>query len=168
MPQPDHGSLLQVVNPRSGCPINLAAELLGDRWSLLVLRDLAFGGPRHYRDLLAGSAEGIASNILSTRLSKLVAAGMLARRPDPTHRQRFDFCLTEPAIEFLPALVTISMWAATWLPADPAMSTIARALHDGGPELLARFMDELRAEHLHGRAAAATSLRHTFAGSPGS
>ncbi|MBD0324440.1 MAG: helix-turn-helix transcriptional regulator, partial [Aldersonia sp.] len=61
--------------PRSGCPINAAIEVLGDRWSFIVLRDIIFGDRRRFRELLANSEEGIASNILSSRLKSLVAAG---------------------------------------------------------------------------------------------
>lgn len=163
MSQVDAEALLTVPTPRSGCPINLTAELLGDRWSLLVLRDLTFGGPRHYRDVLAGSTEGIATNILAARLRKLVDAGMLAKRADPAHAQRFAYHLTEPAIDFLPVLVAISSWAARWLPVDPEMTRIAAALQDGGPELQSAFMAELRAEHLDGRVLE-NGLRHTLAG----
>ena len=63
--------------PRSGCPINAAVEALGDPWSLIVLRDVMFGDRRYFRELLAGSEEGIASNVLSSRLKSLVAAGLL-------------------------------------------------------------------------------------------
>lgn len=67
------------MEPRSGCPINAAVEVLGDRWSLLVLRDVIFGDRRHFRALLTGSIEGIASNILADRLVRLVEAGILTR-----------------------------------------------------------------------------------------
>jgi DNA-binding HxlR family transcriptional regulator len=60
---------------RSGCPVNMAVEAFGDRWTLLVLRDVMFGNRRHFRELLAGSEEGIASNILADRLKRLVDAG---------------------------------------------------------------------------------------------
>lgn len=70
---------------RSGCPINLTLETLGDRWSLIVIRDIMFGNRRHYRDLLNHSEEGIASNILANRLKKLKDAGLLSTSPDPTH-----------------------------------------------------------------------------------
>jgi DNA-binding HxlR family transcriptional regulator len=64
---------------RSGCPINLTLELIGDRWSLIVIRDVMFGNRRHYRELLNFSEEGIASNILADRLKRLVAAGLLCK-----------------------------------------------------------------------------------------
>ena len=62
---------------RSGCPINLTLEQLGDRWSLIVIRDLMFGNRRHFRELLGKSEEGIASNILADRLKRLVEAEAL-------------------------------------------------------------------------------------------
>ena len=65
--------------PRSGCPINATIEVFGDRWSLLVLRDIIFGDRRYFRELQAGSEEGIASNILADRLKRLVELGLLTR-----------------------------------------------------------------------------------------
>ena len=64
---------------RSGCPINLTLEVVGDKWSLLVIRDMIFGNRRHFRELLAKSEEGIASNILADRLQHLVELGVLTR-----------------------------------------------------------------------------------------
>ena len=69
--------------PRSGCPINLTLEALGDRWSLIVIRDLMFGNRRHFRELLTRSEERIASNILADRLTRLEKAGLVSRRDDP-------------------------------------------------------------------------------------
>ncbi|HEU0220854.1 MAG TPA: helix-turn-helix domain-containing protein, partial [Paracoccaceae bacterium] len=83
---------------RSGCPINLTLEVVGDKWSLLVIRDIIFGNRRHFRELLAKSEEGIASNILADRLKRLVDAGILSRAEDPVHRQRTIYSLTEQGI----------------------------------------------------------------------
>src|SRR6202046_1290206 len=80
---------------RSGCPINLTLEMLGDRWSLIVIRDIMFGNRRHYGDLLRLSDEGIASNILANRLTRLVQSGLLSRTDDPTHKQKEVFSLME-------------------------------------------------------------------------
>jgi DNA-binding HxlR family transcriptional regulator len=73
-----------VEQHRSGCPINLSLEVLGDKWSLLIIRDMMFGNRRHFRELLHGSEEGIASNILSDRLHRLTEQGLVSRAPDPT------------------------------------------------------------------------------------
>jgi len=71
---------------RSGCAINAAVEVIGDRWSLLVLRDVMFGNRRHFRVLQERSEEGIASNILADRLGRLVAEGLLTRaQVEPHH-----------------------------------------------------------------------------------
>ncbi|KUL38967.1 transcriptional regulator [Streptomyces sp. NRRL F-4489] len=126
-------------------------ELLGDRWSLVVLRDVMFGGYRHYRELLGHSMEGIASNILAARLAKLVDAGLLTRHDDPSHRQKIEYRLTEAAIQLVPLIVDLGAWGARWLPTSPELSIRAELLAQGGPAMAERFMDELRAMHLEGR-----------------
>src|SRR5215467_9056797 len=87
---------------RSGCPINLTLEVLGDRWSLIIIRDIMFGNRRHFRELLQNSEEGIASNILADRLKRLLERGLLTRADDPTHKQKAVYSLTEMAIELVP------------------------------------------------------------------
>jgi DNA-binding HxlR family transcriptional regulator len=83
--------------PRSGCPINLTLDALGDRWSLIVIRDLMFGNRRHVRELLTRSGERIASNILADGLTRLEKAGLISRRDDPSHKQKVIHSLTEAA-----------------------------------------------------------------------
>jgi DNA-binding HxlR family transcriptional regulator len=133
---------------RSGCPINLTLETLGDRWSLIVIRDIMFGNRRHYRELLNSSEEGIASNILADRLKRLVEAGLLSKRPDPTHRQKGIYSLTEPAIELVPLLVQMGAWGRRHTPVSEDLSIRARLLEEGGPAMWRAFMDELRSLHL--------------------
>jgi len=133
---------------RSGCPINLALETLGDRWSLIVIRDIMFGDRRHYRDLLDHSLEGIASNILADRLKKLVAAGLLSKSADPAHKQKAIYSLTEKAIQLVPALALIGGWGSRHLPVTEELSVRAKVLEAGGPEFWNAFMDELRERHL--------------------
>ena len=132
---------------RSGCPINLTLEMLGDRWSLIVIRDIMFGNRRHYRDLLNHSEEGIASNILADRLKKLTEAGLLATRSDPAHKQKLIYSLTEASIQLVPLLAQMGAWGRRHMPASKELSVRAELLENGGPKLWLRFMDELR--HLH-------------------
>jgi DNA-binding HxlR family transcriptional regulator len=134
--------------PRSGCPINLSLEVFGDRWSLLILRDMIFAGRRHYRELLTGSQEGIASNILANRLKHLVELGMLTKRPDPTHKQKAIYSLTEASIQLVPVMAALGGWGRRWLPVTEDLAIRARLLEEGGPKLHERFMAELREEHL--------------------
>ena len=141
---------LDVALGRSGCPINMTMEVLGDRWSLIVLRDVMFGGWTRFRQLLDNSIEGIASNVLASRLAKLTDAGLLERRPHPGHRQKIDYVLTEAAIQLVPLIIELGAWGARWLPTTPELSIRAQLLADGGPAIRDRFMDELRSIHLDG------------------
>lgn len=143
--------MLPVMRGRSGCPINMTAELLGDRWSLVVLRDIMFGGFTHFRELLTHSLEGIASNILAARLVKLVRAGLLTRDDDPSHKQKVEYHLTEAAIQLVPIIATMGDWGVRWLKTEPKLSIRARLLAEGGPPMCDRLMDELRDQHLHAR-----------------
>ena len=137
-----------MIEKRSGCPINLALEVLGDRWSLIVIRDIMFGNSRHFRELLTRSQEGIASNILAARLKRLVEAELLSRRDDPAHRQRGIYSLTEKAIELLPVLVQLGTWGRRHLPTSPELAIRQQLMEEGGPRLLSAFADELRHIHL--------------------
>jgi DNA-binding HxlR family transcriptional regulator len=133
---------------RSGCPINLALETIGDRWSLIVIRDVMFGNRRHFRVLLNESEEGIASNILADRLKRLVEAGMLSKADDPSHKQKAIYSLTEKAIQLVPLLAHMGAWGRRHLPVTPELSVRAELLEEGGPKLWEEFMDELRVLHL--------------------
>ncbi|QIE46709.1 helix-turn-helix transcriptional regulator [Pseudohalocynthiibacter aestuariivivens] len=133
---------------RSGCPINLTLETLGDSWSLIVIRDIMFGDRRHYRDLLNNSLEGIASNILADRLKKLVAAGLLSTRPDPDHKQKTIYSLTEAAVQLVPLLAQMGAWGRRFTPVARELSIRAQLLEEGGPEMWEAYMAELRSIHL--------------------
>jgi DNA-binding HxlR family transcriptional regulator len=139
---------IMVKQPRSGCPINLAVEVLGDRWTLVVIRDILFGNRRHFRELLTQSSEKIASNILADRLKRLVEAGLLSHADDPSHQQKGVYSLTEPAIQLVPLLAQMGAWGRRHTPATRVLSVRAELLEEGGPRMWAALMDELRALHL--------------------
>lgn len=122
--------------------------MLGDRWSLIVIRDVMFGNRRHFRELLQQSEEGIASNILADRLKRLVEFGLLTRREDPTHKQKAIYSLTAAAIELVPLLAHMGEWGCRHTSVSEELSIRARLLSDGGPRLWDAFMKELRAIHL--------------------
>lgn len=131
---------------RSGCPINLSLEVFGDKWSLLILRDVMFGGKRHFRELMR-SEEGISSNILADRLRKLVVDGMLTRADDPSHQQKAIYSLTGKSIALVPVFAHLGAWGRRYLPISEELSTRARVLEEGGPPTWDRFMSELRTQH---------------------
>ncbi|HLP68680.1 MAG TPA: helix-turn-helix domain-containing protein [Rhizobium sp.] len=133
---------------RSGCPINLTLEILGDRWSLIVIRDVMFGNRRHFRELLQNSEEGIASNILADRLKKLVEKGLLTRADDPSHKQKAIYSLTEMSIELVPLFAEMGAWGRRHLAVSEDLAIRAELLEKGGRTLWREFMDELRFLHL--------------------
>jgi DNA-binding HxlR family transcriptional regulator len=135
------------VEPRSGCPINAAVEVLGDRWSLLVLRDVIFGDRRYFRALLTGSIEGIASNILADRLVRLVEAGILTRGT-AARGQRARYSLTEAGIQTVPILYALGNWGLDWRAGSEELRSRQQLMRDEGPEFVEQLMDELRVRHL--------------------
>ena len=136
------------IGPRSGCPINLTMEVLGDRWSLIIIRDMMFGNRRHFRDLLTKSLEGIASNILAARLKHLTEVGMITRQGDPSHKQKGIYSLTEKAIQLVPVLAMIGAWGCRHLAVAEELSIRAQLLEQGGTAMWEEFMEELRELHL--------------------
>jgi DNA-binding HxlR family transcriptional regulator len=132
---------------RSGCPINLTLEILGDRWSLIVLRDMMFGNRRHFRELLTKSEEGIASNILADRLKRLVEEGLISKADDPSHKQKAIYSLTEMGIALVPVFAAMGAWGRRFLDVSEELSIRAELLERGGQAMWDGFMEELR--HLH-------------------
>lgn len=132
---------------RSGCPISLTLELLGDRWTLLIIRDLVFAGKRHFREFLQ-SDEGISSRTLAERLRTLVDEGILTRSDDPTHGLKAIYRLTDAGIDLLPVLATVGAWGSKHRRADDRLARIADELAAGGEPALKRMQETLRAEHL--------------------
>ena len=133
--------------PRSGCPINAAVEALGDHWSLLVLRDVIFGDRRYFRELHAGSIEGIASNILADRLKKLVAAGILTRE-HAARGSRARYSLTEAGIQTLPIIFALGNWGLDWRDGTSELRIRQELMRDEGHRFIEELIDELRVRHL--------------------
>jgi DNA-binding HxlR family transcriptional regulator len=96
---------------RSGCPLNASVEILGDRWSLLIIRDMMLRGFRSYKEFLT-SYERIATNILADRLRNLEVHGIIESRKDPEDGRRLIYQLTRKGIELAPVLTEMVLWAA--------------------------------------------------------
>ena len=96
---------------RSGCPLNASVEMLGDRWSLLIIRDMMLRGSGTYKEFLECD-EGIATNILADRLRKLVAYGIITAEPDPSDGRKQIYLLTGKGIDLAPVLTEMVLWAA--------------------------------------------------------
>ena len=132
---------------KSNCPINLSLELLGDRWTLLIVRDLVFAGKTHFREFLQ-SDEGISSRTLAERLQTLQDEGIVTKSDDPTHKLKAIYRLTEAGIDLLPVLATLGAWGSKYRKADHEMARIAVDLAAGGEAALEQMRKKLRAEHI--------------------
>jgi DNA-binding HxlR family transcriptional regulator len=96
---------------RSSCPVSISLEIFGDRWSLLIIRDLMVRGYRTFKEF-QGSGEGIATNILADRLRKLEVTGIIIAAPDETDRRRVGYRLTKRGIDLAPVLLELLIWGA--------------------------------------------------------
>jgi DNA-binding HxlR family transcriptional regulator len=122
-----------VPKRRSGCPLNASVEMLGDRWSLLIIRDMMLKGFRSYKEFLE-CYEGIATNILADRLRKLQSYGIVVAKPDAKDARKITYLLTAKGIDLAPVLTEMVLWAATH--------------EDTGNQALVRLMKEDKAKFL--------------------
>jgi DNA-binding HxlR family transcriptional regulator len=114
---------------RSDCPVNFAVEALGDKWSLVILRDMIFWGKKTYGEFLK-SDERIATNILADRLAYLEREGLISKSPDPTDKRKEIYRVTEKGIGLVPMFIEMIAWSAS----DPLWQSMT---HSGTPEQVA-------------------------------
>lgn len=103
------------VQRRSNCPISFSLDIVGDAWSLLIIRDIVFAGKKTFGEFV-GSEEGIARNILANRLSRLEKLGIIQKKPHPTDGRKDLYELTEAGLDFIPVLLELSAWGAKYEP----------------------------------------------------
>jgi DNA-binding HxlR family transcriptional regulator len=131
---------------RSGCPISISLEIFGDRWSLLIIRDLLFTGRRTFNEFSA-AGEGIASNVLADRLQRLEGARLIDRNPHPGDGRRAVYRLTRKGLALASVLVEMIVWAARYEDTD-APPAVVKAMetdrHQFVADLRARWVAEGR------------------------
>lgn len=115
--------------PRSNCPVSFSLDILGDRWTLLVIRDMVFDRKRHFREFLA-SEEGIAANILTSRLRMLEDADIICRRADQDNSRQIIYTLTDKGLELIPVLVDLSVWGSKYGAAETTHEFVQRAFSE--------------------------------------
>ena len=98
---------------RSHCPISYMLDILGDKWTLLVIRDILLMGKRTYGEF-ASSDEKIATNILADRLALLEEEGIIAKETDPVKKSRFIYSITKKGVDLLPVIIEMVRWSATY------------------------------------------------------
>lgn len=99
------------MDHRSHCPITFALDIFGDKWTLLILRDIIFFDKRFYKDF-ATSVEGISTNILADRLQKLEEQGILLKKRDKDDRKRFIYAPTKKGLDLIPVMLEMSIWSS--------------------------------------------------------
>jgi len=127
---------------RSDCPISYALDFVGDKWTLVVLRDLILRRKRYFQEFLA-SEEKIASNILASRLKLLESTGLVTREADPAHARRVIYAPTEKALDLLPSILELLLWGTKYAGKSAAPPEVVRRAAEDRAGLVA----EIRASH---------------------
>lgn len=124
------------------CPIQYTLSLLGDKWTLLILRDLLFYKKKRYQDFLA-SEEGISTNILAERLKKLAENNLIIKTKDPENKKQFFYKPTQACLDLLPLMVEVTKWGLSYAEhIDPQIEETLRTFVISDPELFIRKMQE--------------------------
>jgi DNA-binding HxlR family transcriptional regulator len=129
---------------RSGCPLNASVEMLGDRWSLLIIRDMMLRGFRTYKEFME-CYEGIATNILADRLRKLVSNGIITAEPDPADGRTRIYLLTAKGSDLAPVLTEMVLWAAAH--EDTGNQALVRQMRSDKPKFLAGVRERWANRH---------------------
>ena len=127
------------------CPVNFAMDKFGDRWSLLIVRDLMFLGKRRYNEFLA-SWEGISTNILADRLKQLQAQGLVEKFPDPDNGRTAIYLLTDNGLSLYPLMLEVMRWGLQHDGRAEVMPDVADALEHDSEVLGKKIRSTMRAE----------------------
>lgn len=134
----------------SVCPIARSLDLVGEWWTFLILRNVVLGGPARFDGLLRSL--GISPDVLSSRLSRLVEEGVLARRRYSERPPRDEYLATDKGRELLPVLVALAAWGRRWVEGEPEMNVLLHDDHAVEPVLLCASCDApVDAAHLRSR-----------------
>lgn len=133
---------------RSNCPLNYGLEFFGDKWSLLIIRDLMLFDKRYFNEFLK-SHEGISTNILRDRLKSLQEYGLLIQKQDPRHKQKIKYCLTQKAIDLLPIMIEILFWSEKQTDKlHPKRDVFFKSFKVDKEKAIVKFTDILKRKHL--------------------
>lgn len=127
---------------RSNCPINFVLETFGDKWTLLIVRDLMFKGKSNFREFLK-SEEKIATNILSDRLKRLEEHGIVIKTEDGANRSKLNYSLTEKGKDLMPIMLEITAWSAKHDKLTNTPKPFRKTLAEDREGMIAAFMAEL-------------------------
>ncbi len=128
---------------QSGCPIAFTLDILGDKWSLLIIRDMVFLGKKYYGDFLE-SPEGIASNILADRLKRLDEQGIITKTDNPDNKKQAIYSLTEKGMDLLPMILEMILWGTKYDPETAAPPEFIHKLKKDKSAVLKEIVDGLK------------------------
>jgi DNA-binding HxlR family transcriptional regulator len=133
---------------RSDCPLNYGIEIFGDKWTLLIIRDLMFFEKRHFNELLS-SAEGIATNLLADRLAMLEKEKIIRKEKDSQHKQKIIYSLTPKGIDLVPIILSIGLWSEKYatIKLNPNRDIIIGEAKKSLSKGIEKMTRKLKAEH---------------------
>ena len=131
------------IEYRSDCPISTALDIFGDKWSLLIVRDMVFKSLSTYGDFLNGG-EKIATNILADRLTMLEAGGIIAKQKHPESKAKILYTLTSKGIDLVPALVEIIVWSEKYHEVHPQAKQFAKQLRKDKVAVVKQILSGLK------------------------
>lgn len=129
---------------RSDCPLSYTLDLLGDKWTLLIIRDLLLYHKSHYNEFLK-SDEKISTNILADRLQRLEEHQIITKSPDTTHRSKVVYGLTQKGIDLLPILLEMFHWGATYSEGCPLPDDFMQSIVSERPQLMQKIISDWEA-----------------------
>lgn len=132
---------MKEIKKRSGCPVSFSLDFLGDKWTLLILRDMVIHGKATYGDFLE-SEEKIATNILADRLSTLEQYGFITKKVSSEKKNKFLFSMTEKGTELVPVIMELSIWGSKYNP--PGDKELLKALQDDKTGTILRYQEKLK------------------------
>ena len=134
---------METIKKRSDCPISCSLDVFGDKWSLLIIRDLLFSNKCTYNDFLK-SSEGIATNILATRLKGLEENGIIEKLAHPASKAKNLYRLTSKGIDLLPIILEVYIWADKYLNVPVGLKTTIKEAKKDKDKFVKQIVRELK------------------------
>ena len=127
----------------TNCPILFALDIFGDKWSLLIMRDILIRGRKHYKEFLY-AGEGISTNILADRLEKLELHGLISKRMDESNKRRYIYSPTEKGLELVPTMMELIEWSAKYDPDTDVPSWYVERLKTNREAVIQEIYEKLK------------------------
>jgi DNA-binding HxlR family transcriptional regulator len=136
---------MEAVKKRSDCPLGLSLDVFGDKWSLLIIRDMIFGNKYTYNDFLK-SEEGIATNILAARLKAFEENGVIEKTTHPDSKAKILYRLTAKGIDLLPVIMEIYFWSEKYYDFPSDIKAIVKEAKKDKEKFARQVIKELKSK----------------------